>query len=101
MKQVAHAEPSASDLVLVGWAYASGSCPDLPVAKLFLRGGFDRAVVGKDQVATVGDEQPAIDADSSRLQPFQLLGECDGIQNHTAAYDTGNAFVKDPGRDDV
>ena len=70
-------------------------------AEIVLHRGLQSAVVGKDHVAAVGDEQSTFDDDACCFQSVQFLDEGQWVENNATADNADDAVVENAGRDDV
>ena len=99
--QVDHAQAGARRLVAVGRADAALGGADLVLAFERLALGVQFAVIGKDQVGGLAEEQVALDFDAELAQPLDFLDEADGVDHHAVADDADLVLAQDARGDQV
>src|SRR5205823_581953 len=68
VEQIDYAQAAALHLVLISRTNATGSSADLHASRSILCGELDHAVIGKDHMRAVGDEEAASDIKSGLLE---------------------------------
>ena len=101
VNEIADANAAASDLVLVGWADAARRRANLALAASRFAQHVQLAVIRKNQVGLVADEQPVADVDPESRQLFDLGKERLRVDHHPVADDAHDALVEDARRDEV
>src|SRR6185295_10128437 len=101
VEEIADTQAAPSDLIFVCRTDAARRSSDLSFAELLLDRGFKHAMVGKDQVTAIGNEQPPVDVDAGSFERLRLFEKRKRIQNNAAADDARHARVKDAGGDNV
>jgi len=99
--QVADAEAAAARLVFVCGADASGRRSDFSIAKQLFGGRLNSAMIGKNQMAPVGNEKPSGHFDAGGGDGFGFFKESDRIQNHASADNADYSVMKNSGRNQV
>ena len=100
-EQVADANAAAADLVLVRRPDAARRRPDLPLAAPRLGQDVELAVIRKDDVGLLADQQPAVDVHAHPRQLVHLLEQRLRIDDDAVADDAGDAGMQDSGRDEM
>ena len=101
VEQVLHAQAAARHLVLVCGTDAARGGADLHASGRVLRRQLDQAVVGKNDVGAVADEQVAVDLDAGCAQRVDFLHEGERIEHHAVADDAAAAFAQHAARNQL
>ena len=87
VEQVDDAQAAAVHLVFVGRADAAAGGADLGAAGGVFGGELDHAVVGKNHLGAVGDEELAVDGEAGVFELLDLVEEGHGVENDAVADD--------------
>ena len=87
IEQIGHAQAAAAHLVFVGWADAARGGADLDASRSIFRREFDHAVVGKDYVSAVRNEEMTVDFHPGLAQSTSLFQERERIEHDAIADD--------------
>ncbi len=92
VEQVLHAQTAARHLVFVGGTNAARGGANLHPSGSVLRRQLDQAMIGKNDVGAVADEEVAVNLDAGRAQRVDFLHEGEGIEHNAVADDAAAAL---------
>ena len=101
VEQVLHAQAAARHLVLVRGTNAARRSADLYATGRVLRRQLDQAVVGKNDVRAIADEEIAVHLDAGRAQGIDFLHEGERIEHDAITDDAAAAFAQHAARNEL
>ena len=99
--QINHAQARPRRLVAVSRADAAFGGADLVLALEGLALGIEFAMIGKDQVRRLAEEEVAVNPDAELAQPLDFLDEAHGVNHHAVADDADLVLAQNAGGDQV
>ena len=99
--EIADADATAADLVLVGRADAPRRRADLALPAAGLAEDVELAVIRQDEVRLLADQEAIADLDAERAQLVDLREQRLWIDDDTVADDAQHAVVEDAGRNQM
>ncbi len=94
VEQVLHAQAAAVHLVLVRGTDAARGGANLHPAGRVLRRQLDHAMIGKNDVGAVADEQVAVDLHAGGAERVDFLHEGERVEHHAVTDDAAAAFAQ-------
>lgn len=95
VEEVNDAETAAGHFVFVSGSDTAAGGADFFAARCALSGELDHAVIGEDDLGTIGDEEVAIEFNSVGFDARGLSEEGDWIKHDAITDDTLTAFTED------
>src|SRR5512142_1386731 len=101
VEQVGDAKAAAAHLVFIGRADAARGGTDFDATGGVLRGQLDHAVIRKDDVGAVGEEEVAVDLDAGFAQGADFFHEGKWVEDNAISDDGFAAVAQDAAWDEL
>ena len=95
IEQITNTQATPADLVLIGRADSSRGGSDLSFTKACFHRRFHSSMVGKDQMASIGDEQAPLDGNTCSFEGVKLFNEGQRVKDYAATDHACHILMKD------